>query len=232
MGTRVGRTVCAVAALAAIVAGTGIVFFGQDPWRGLSGDVVGEAIGATPSRVTIEIGGEFLNLPPELVRFSNQRKPGPKPRVDLALVWPSLGPLDTERAGATETADPSSPVVFVGIEPRENALDTSSRVATVYSRFFAGDQFEGPAGLVGRRMKAGSGYDDELIFFEPGSVRPFAARCFALKQETVATVCLREVLIGRNLVATYRFRFGLLQSWPELDERMSALFDDFLRGSP
>ena len=180
--------------------------------------------------IAVEVAGEALSVPPALIRFADQRRPGRHARLDFVLAWPGLGAPGAHAARGLDDTAPDPTLVFLSIEPREGALDSSTRLATVYGRFFAGEPFDGPAGLVGRRMAPGSGYEDEIVFFEPGSVRPFAARCFAAEAAGRASLCLREIAIGRDLAATYRFRYGLIGEWRALDERVRALAEGFLGG--
>jgi hypothetical protein len=172
--------------------------------------------------VAVAVAGERLNIPAGFFRFDDQRAAGQSLRIDLAMAWPTLGPV-APKAGD----DPDPTVVYVSIEPRENDLDSSARLGTVYRRFFVGPALAGPDGLVGTRLAKGSGYEDEIMFYEPGRQRPFVTRCFATGTENVATVCTRETLLGKGLVAVWRYRWPLIAAWKDLDARIAARLDGF-----
>lgn len=184
--------------------------------------------GAGPQAVGMTIAGQKLAVPSHLIRFEDQRSTGTHGRVDLAFTWPDLAAVQARSVRNLDDATPDPAVVFVSIEPRQSPLDTSARLTAVYARFFVGAPIEGPNGLVGQRMASGSGYEDELIFYEPGGVRPFAARCFATDGDNLATTCLREIAVGPSLVALYRFRYALMPDWRSLDERVRTLAEGLL----
>lgn len=215
---------------AMVVAGlVGVSFAGLDPFgRTRLTDVV-----PLGGMVPIRIAGDRLVVPSDLVRFDDQRRPGDHVRVDLAVLWPSMEGAEGPNDPRFDQVGPNAPVVFLGIEARDSDYDTTSRVATVYGRYFEGAPFDGPSGLQGRSMAAGSGYDDEIVLFEPGVVRPFAARCFALPDSTgegeqPTRVCLRELLVGSQLIATYRIREAWLADWRRIDETMRVLVESFI----
>ena len=131
--------------------------------------------------------------------------------------------MSAETAARFDDVSDASKVIQIGIEPRETELASSERLATLYARYFDGDAFDGPGGLVGRRFLPSSSYADELLFFEPGSVRPFVARCFAKAGGSTVDLCLSEFRVGASLIAAYRFRPVLLAQWKEMDDQIRAL---------
>ncbi|MBP0575366.1 hypothetical protein J8J27_32090, partial [Mycobacterium tuberculosis] len=81
----------------------------------------------------------------------------------------------------------------------------------VYARFFAAETGAEAGslaidGLVARRFTAGSPYEDETLYFEPGSVHPFVARCFPRAAGDTRQLCLTELKLGRRLIAAVRVR--------------------------
>lgn len=211
-------------ATAAVLAGFAALWLALDLRTGTDS----EPAVATP--VSVTVAGETMTLPGGYFRFVDQRRAAKLDRVDLLLRWPDLGEAIPTRRAAPSEIGSEPDLIFVSIARRDVALDSTARLATVYQRFFQGPAFDGPAGLVGQRMADGSGYEDELVFFEPGSVRPFATRCFAGEEAGRATICLREVMIGRDLIMTYRFAASLLPAWQALDRDLRDRVDGFLGG--
>lgn len=185
---------------------------------------------AATTVVSVSVAGETMTLPSGYFRFLDQRRGTKLDRIDLHFRWPGLSEAVPTRPSGPSDIGPDPDLIFVSIARRDVALDSTARLATVYQRFFQGPAFDGPGGLVGQRMAAGSGYEDELVFFEPGSVRPFAARCFAGEEAGRATICLREVMVGRDLIMTYRFAASLLPGWQALDRDLRDRIDAFLGG--
>ena len=117
-------------------------------------------------------------------------------------------------------------LVFMTVEPRETDLDTADRIATIYQKFLAPEQLSGPGGLTRRNFLPGSAYDGEELYFEPGSVHPFAARCFAVDKGQQPISCLRDVRLGKHLLATIRFPYGALNDWRTVRDRTDVILTE------
>lgn len=180
----------------------------------------------SPTPVRIELGGRPLTIPANAIRFAGQRVAGPQTRVDLALSWPELAGRTEATAARFDTPDYAPDIVHLTLQPRRDAWDSATRLAAVYARFFIGDPLEGPTGLQGRRLSPKSGYADEMIWLEPGAVRPFVARCFPLTAGEPPKMCLRDVVHG-SLIVTLRFPVTLLGRWREIDGALDGRLADW-----
>ncbi len=175
----------------------------------------------SPQPIRLEIGGRPLDIPANAIRFSDQRVPGTRTRVDLALSWPELDGRSDTTAPRFDTSDQAADIVYLTLQPRHDTWDSATRLTAVYARFFVGEPWAGPGGLQGRRMSPKSGHADEEIYLEPGAVRPFVARCFPLAPGEPSRMCLRDVVHG-NLLVTWRFPTALLGAWRDLDAGLDA----------
>ena len=175
----------------------------------------------SPTPLRIEIGGRPLSIPANTVRFDEQRVAGPHGEIDLALVWPELEGRSAATASRLDTPNYAADVLHLSIRPRQDAWDSAARLAAVYARFFIGEPWAGPAGLQGRRLSPKSGYADEVIWHEPGAVRPFVARCFPLAAGDPAKMCLRDVVHG-TLLVTVRFPEAMLDHWRDFDAALDG----------
>lgn len=176
-----------------------------------------ETIETSPAPVAVTVAGHDLAVPMNAIRFPAQRRPGPQPRLDLALVAPDWSGRTAANADRFDDPAASSDVVWVTLTKAEDASDSATRLATVYARFFEGDPLEAPEdlGLVGRRLAAKSGYVGEEVWFEPGAVHPFVARCWPLAPNgPVATCRTEETAAGLSIAL--RFPRARLASWREL----------------
>lgn len=179
----------------------------------ISGRVVADA-----APVDVTVGRDRLSIPANMFRFTDQRRGGPQARVDLFLKLPDLTGWHEADADAFNEVGPQSPIVFVALTPREGMRDPAQRFVEVYQRFVEGPAVDGPDGLVGRRLRVGSGYDDETIYVENGR-GPYTARCFAETGGAPPT-CLMEFWAGRDLVAQARFRKHWLEHWRVIDRAL------------
>lgn len=216
----------AAIALAAVIALVFGVRTAVDAWQG---DAVLSGPSADPTPVELAIGGERLAIPVNMIRSSKVRRGGDVERIDLAVHWPTMHGYSDDLADAFRDGAPLAPIVYATLAVRDTPVDSTGRLDTVYARFFEGTAAAGPNGLVGRQLGKDSGYGGEIVFFDPGSQRPFVTRCPA---ETTAAdmpaTCLRDVNAGRNLSLLYRFDRSLLGDWRALDDAMRRLADGFL----
>src|SRR5262245_58390715 len=125
----------------------------------------------------VTVGGVLFNVPPGSIRVAMQRRPGAQERLDLAFLWPSLEPPDPKARPAPSEAVPPIYRLFVTIEPQASALTPSDRVRTIYPRYLAETQFDGPDGLKVITFKEGSPYQGEDLFFDPTVQPGFVTRC-------------------------------------------------------
>ena len=181
---------------------------------------------ATP--IDISIGTDRLRVPANLIRFPDQRRPGPRQRLDLALRLPDLSDASTEAPPGLRTTTSTADLIFVTFAARDTELDTADRIATIYQKFLEDGTSEGPDGLVRQPFRPGSSYAGEHLYFEPGSVHPFAARCFPLDKGQPPVTCLIDRKVGGHLMATLRLPIAALADWRTLQTRTDDLFDRLL----
>lgn len=179
------------------------------------------ASGHTPVKLTI--GGETVTIAAERMRFPAERRSGDAMKAELLFIWPQLTPPgDADPARFTTARD--GKLIFVTIAPRDTDLDTADRLASVYQRFLAPGDSDGPSGLVKRSFKPGSSYDGEELYFEPGVVHPFVARCYPARKGDPILTCLRDVKFGHHLMATIRFPVAALANWQHLRDGLDTIF--------
>lgn len=208
------RTTWISAALAALL-GVAVVLWRDDPGH--------ETSETSPEPVAVTVAGHDLRVPLNAIRFPAQRVPGPQARLDLAVIAPDWRGRTAADAARFDAPAETSEVVWVTLAPAGGELDSAARLATVYARFFVGEPLEAPAdlGLVGRRLSPQAGYVGEEVWFEPGVVRPFVARCWPLAPGGAPTACLSEEAVG-GLMVSRRFARARLGQWRDLRTGLSA----------
>src|SRR5436309_12534435 len=170
----------------------------------------------------ITVGGVLFNVPPAAIRIPMQRHSGAQERLDLAFLWPSLAPPDPNaKLGPTETAPPIDRL-FITIEPQSIALPPSERVRTIYPRYLADTQFDGPDGLKVIPFKEGTPYQNEDLFFDPAAQPGFVVRCSRPGAAGTPGMCLYERRIDSTDL-TVRFPSEWLTQWRAVNEGIAKL---------
>ena len=206
------RWTWAIAALVAAAVAVGILV-----WR----DDARERPDLSPTPIAVTLAGRPLAVPANTIRFVAQRRPGPRDRLDLALVAPELDGRTAANGPRFDTPGQPADVVWVTLETAHDGLDGAARLATIYARLFVGEPFDGPDGLVGRRLAAKAGYVGEEVWYEPGVVRPFVARCWPTIEGEETTTCLHDETIA-GITVSWRFPKAMLGSWRALGAGLGA----------
>jgi hypothetical protein len=162
--------------------------------------------------VPLTVGGVLFNVPPAAIRLPIQRTPGTHERLDLAFLWPSLAPPGPAAKPSVSDEPPPIDRMFVTIMPQTVALSPDERVKTIYPRYLADVQFDGPDGLKVISFRDGTPYQGEDLFFDPTTSGGFLVRCTRPGAAHMPGMCLCERRIG-NADLTFRFPSEWLTGW-------------------
>ena len=170
----------------------------------------------------ITVANVLFDVPPAAIRAAVQRHPGPHERVDLAFLWPSLKPPQSDAKGADQAAAENDgdtvakPVdtaerLFVTIAGLGSVLPPAERLRTIYPRYIEAQATAGPDGLAIVPFRAGTPYDGEDLVYVGTTPEQFFARC-TRQVGTVRGTCLYERLLDTAEV-TLRFPRTWLENW-------------------
>ena len=218
----------ALVAVAAAIALGAVAFVVDTVIEDYRDGIVLRGLDGKPSPVAMIVAGEPMEVPANMIRFRSDRRGGALDRLSLLLHWPDLGGFSEAVAEDFKSPAPTAPLIFVTISARDTHLDATARLKPVYARFFEGPPIAGPAGLVGHRLAADSGYGGEIVFAAPGP-RGFVARCLAEQSSEIAATCIRDVNVGQGLSMLYRFNRSMLADWQAMDAGLVSTVSAFLR---
>jgi|SRR5215212_3927693 len=179
------------------------------------------AVAPDAPSLPITVGGVLFNVPPAAIRMAMQRLPGAQERLDLAFLWPSLEPPGPTKLAPTETIPPIDRV-FVTVEPQSIALAPSERVKSIYPRYLAETQFDGPDGLKVIPFREGTPYQSEDLFFDPAAQPGFVVRCSRPGAAGTPGMCLYERRI-ESVDLTLRFPSDWLAQWRAVNDGIGKL---------
>ena len=182
----------------------------------------GAAIAPDAPSLPITVGGVLFNLPPAAIRVPLQRHPGAQERVDLAFLWPSLAPPDPSAKPAPTEAVPPIDRLFITIAPPSIALAPAERVKSIYPRYLAETQYDGPDGLKVISFRDGTPYQAEDLFFDPAAQPGFVVRCSRPGAAGTPGMCLYERRI-ESADLTLRFPSDWLTGWRAVNAGIETL---------
>jgi hypothetical protein len=160
-----------------------------------------------PRAARVSVGGVNLLVPQDLIRFDHQRS-GIIERLDLMVPWQEKG------SGTT--------LIFLSVTPKDEALPPPQRVSSVYKKFLTAEIESGPSNLAMRRFTNGSGYDGEVLVYDPLNPGGYFVRCAPQAVGQPAS-CLREIRVKDQIDVVYRFPQTLLADWTLLEQNVRAL---------
>jgi hypothetical protein len=171
--------------------------------------------------VPITVGGVLFNVPPASIRVPMQRTPGTQARLDLVFLWPSLKPPGPPPRLSVAEGLPAIDRMFVTIAAQTMTLSPLERVTTVYPRYLADTQYDGPEGLKIISFRDGTPYQGEDILFDPGRPEHFLVRC-TRDATSIPGICLYERRIGAADL-TARFPRDWLGDWQNVSASLDKL---------
>lgn len=169
----------------------------------------------------VTVNGVLFNVPPAAIRMAMQRHPGAQERLDLAFLWPSLEPPAPTKLAPMENI-PLIDRLFITIEPQSIALAPSERVKSIYPRYLAETQFDGPDGLKVIPFRDGTPYQSEDLFFDPAAQPGFVVRCSRPGPAGTPGMCLYEQRI-ENTDVMLRFPSDWLPQWRAVNDGIGKL---------
>lgn len=164
----------------------------------------------------VEIGSRALRVDPALLRDAEQVQTRVIDRLDLVVGFDDF-------RNVAPTAPPEAQV-HLALTRAGDDLDPADRPAALYAKFVSPEVWTNPGGLVMRRFRTGSPYEDEELYLALPDERVFAARCPRrdLPTEAPPEPCLW--LVRQNgLDIQVRFSPTHLVDWAGLRERTFAL---------
>ncbi len=190
----------------------------------------GAAVALDAPEIPITIGGVAFDVPPAAIRVALQRRPGPHDRVDLAFLWPSLGPADTPPKPTAPEALASGAAlaldrIFVTIASAGDAMAPDERVQTIYPRHAEADPASGPEGLAVLPFREDSPYRGEDLIYDATTPENFLVRCTRNGAGATPGICLYERRIDERADVVARFPRDWLADWQKVEGNINQLIE-------
>lgn len=173
----------------------------------------------------IDLGRLALNVPRALIRDRAQMAGGRLDRLDLAVNAVTFQPLPP--ATASDPVRPLPERLSIILVPARGEALAVDLFQTVYARFLTREAGANPGGLVLRRFRQGTPYEDRELYLGVGGGRPFVALC-PLETHRGTEPCTTTFRIGA-LDAELRFHARHLPEWRRLMQDSAALVEALLQ---
>ena len=167
------------------------------------------------------IGGTMILLPRAMVREQAQWAGGRLDRLDLWMRADDLGPMPP--VSAKSPLQPLPERITMTLTPANAASRPSDKFQLIYSRFISSETRSQPNGLVTRRFRPGTPFEDREIHIGAGTGRIFYAMC-PKPERVVIEPCTAELLVG-TIAAEIRFAPVLLADWRRLSTESVKLIE-------
>lgn len=180
---------------------------------------------------TITIGQDQLRLVANTMRFENQRTDGVLERADLYLLWPEMIGYRKEYRRRFEDVSMAASLIFIQLTQSTMSRDMSGRLEPIYNHLFSGPPEKGPYGLTLHRLKAESGYGNEVLLTARRlGERDYVVRCVLPEKDTAPSSgdCQRDIHVGKDLTVLYRFSSSRLADWDKIDMSIRAYVEQRL----
>jgi hypothetical protein len=138
--------------------------------------------------------------------------------VDFALQMPDLAPLPSVRKGNQPVPESLSII----LTPAGQTPDAAQLFQTVYARFLSWETWSNPGGLIMRRFRSGTPYEDRELYIGAGGKRVFIALC-PLEGHRDIEPCT-TMLHDQGINIELRFNARHLPEW----RGFTAALDDIL----
>lgn len=126
--------------------------------------------------VQAELGGQRLAVPRALIRNRAQLAGGRLDRLDLAVAVEDFRPLPQPSARDPDRPMPERLSIIVNAAAPGSPAPAEA-FQTIYARFLARETWSNPGGLVMRRFRQGSPYEDRELYIGAGGRGSFVALC-------------------------------------------------------
>jgi hypothetical protein len=169
---------------------------------------------------SITIGQDRLRLQANTIRLGQQRQNGNAETVDLYLTWPDLQGYGVENRNTFDDLANSGSLLFLQLSQSTMSRDMSGRYEPIYLHLIEGDGQKLKYGLTLHRLRADSGYGQEVILTAPRqSATDYVVRCLLPEagQPATSADCQRDIHVGRDLTVLYRFSASRLSEWETID---------------
>ncbi len=173
----------------------------------------------------IVIGNDVLEIPAKYIARASQREGETSNRVDLTILWPNGDGFSTANASRFTDIAAFNHRIRIALSKREMAQDMTMRLDSVYRELFDGEARDAGAGLLFQKLRAGTGYDGEILAVSQN--HQWVARCETGQKQTPKT-CLRDIHVGQSLVVRYRFSRALLGDWEQVESLVAEKIREFL----
>ena len=178
--------------------------------------------------VGVDIGPRRLNVPRALMRDPAQMSGGRLDRLDIVVGIEDFAPLPAPNAKTPEKAPPQR--LAIVITPTQEGLSSIDMFGKIYARFLSGETLAAPSGLMLRRFRDKTPYEDRELYLGVGTGRTFVALCPLREEQNQPEKepCITTFRLA-GLDMTLRFPPGQLNQWRRITQSAFLMLDQMVQ---
>ena len=168
-----------------------------------------------------------ITVPKALIRDRTHVAGGRLERLDLAVAIADFSPLPQPSPRRPDARLPDRLALI--LTAATGTAGPADQFQTLYARFLTGETWSNPGGLIMRRFKTGTPYEDREIYIGAGTGRLFIALCprEAIKGIEPCTANLRQDGVDIEL----RFDARYLPDWRRFTGETTRLIGEWRSGT-
>lgn len=181
---------------------------------------------AQTSATAIDLSGVTLNVPRNLIRNHVQVAGGRLDRLDVAVAIADFSALPQPSPKRPDVKLPDRLSIILTKAGQESG--PAEQFQLLYARFLTGETWSNPGGLIMRRFRNGTPYEDREIYIGAGTGRLFIALC---PREAVRNIepCIAH-LKQDGVNAELRFEARYLPEWRRIVSDSTRLIGEWRGG--
>lgn len=179
--------------------------------------------------VEVNLGGQKITVPRALIRDQSHMAGGRLDRLDLAMSISDFSAIPQPSSWEPNRPMPER-LSLALTSTAATAPDAMDLFQTVYARFLGREAWSNPGGLVMRRFRQGTPYEDRELYIGAGGRRVFIALCPHDSQREIepCTALMRQ----DGLDAELRFNARHLPEWRRIATTTQALLAELSGKNP
>lgn len=180
--------------------------------------------------IALSVGGKPFFIPANYLLYAATRQGGERKEIAMAALLPGFTGWSNWDADAFTSNAADSRVIYLALRQDRLGLSEADKLKRVYLDYTTDRSGQaGAFGLTHFGFRDDTGYRSEDLFVGDSPNGPIVMRCVRPSHEVPSPSCLRELLVGRGVSLSYRFKRAHLEEWRNIAAKVDSLIAGFAK---